>query len=60
MSLQIDQKVKTDLDASYVPAYLWNQAFRKKASEANGTDFAMALVQENGTCFSINEKFPYP
>ena len=56
MSLNIEQKVKTDLDASYLPAYLWNQAFRKKASEEKSLDFAMALVQDNGTSFTINEK----
>ena len=56
MSLNIEQKVKIDLDASYLPAYLWNQAYRKKASEEKSLDFAMALVQDNGTSFTINEK----
>ncbi|WDE95791.1 ROK family protein [Lentisphaera profundi] len=55
MSLNIEQKITLDLDPAYRPAYLWNQAFRKKVSSEASVGFAMALAQSNGTVFTISE-----
>ena len=55
MKLEINQKIQSELDTSYVPAFLWNEAFRAKVKEQGGVPFKMALVQPNGTGFTLEE-----
>ena len=49
MSLNIDQKVISELDPTYQPAYLWNQAFRKKVSEAESEKLQTQIDNKGAT-----------
>jgi predicted NBD/HSP70 family sugar kinase len=47
--MDIELKLKPELDPDFVPAALWNRAYQKRAAES-GKAAALALVRPDGTC----------
>ena len=49
--MEIEAKLKPELDAGFVPAVLWNRAYRKRVEESEGArDVAIALVRPDKSC----------
>ncbi len=60
MILEIKPAVKPELDPGFVPAVLWNRAFREAvAATGKGRKIVIALNRPNGTCSTYpTEIFP--
>ncbi len=60
MILEIKPAVKPELDPGFVPAVLWNRAFREAAAATGkGRKIVIALNRPNGTCSTYpTEIFP--
>lgn len=51
MIMNIEAKVTPVLDEGFVPAVLWNKAFRAKVAAEGGSDLKIALGRTDGTVF---------
>ena len=50
--MQVDVAIKPVLDPGFVPAVLWNRAYRQQAaSEPASETLEMALVRPDGVCY---------
>lgn len=55
--LNLELKIVSKLDPGFVPAVIWNQAYRKLVSQQAGSvQFKMCLEQSNGIKHTINGK----
>lgn len=55
--MNIEAKIKPVLDPGFVPAVLWNRAYREKvANAADAVDLVIALTRKDGTCFRWSGK----
>ncbi len=61
MELKINPMVKPELDPGFVPAVLWNRAYRQAVAESGkGRKIVIALNRPNGTCSTYPaEVFPH-
>lgn len=53
-SLSINLKIHPELDPSFVPAKIWNDAYKAAAQEAKGEKVIISLKQPNGNLFSYS------
>ena len=61
MKLAVNVKVRPELDAGFVPAVLWNRAYRAEvAASGKGVDIVIALKRSNGTVSTVKTAiFPH-
>ncbi|MBQ4107076.1 MAG: ROK family protein [Lentisphaeria bacterium] len=55
MSIQVNPAVRPELDPAFVPAVLWNRAYRQMVKDSGkGIDITIALYRPNGTVSTLN------
>ena len=61
MKLTVSPKVRPELDPEFIPAILWNRAYRADvAASGKGVDIVVALTRSNGTVSTLSTAiFPH-
>lgn len=55
--LSVDLKIQPSLDPSFLPAVLWNRAYREKVQrDPKSLNLSLALVRPDGICFRHDDR----
>ena len=56
-SLNVEVPIQPQLDPEFIPAVLWNRAYRARvAADPHATDLGLALERPDGTCFGYRTR----